>query len=138
LRGLLEKVHASSAENVMFVKRLGVSLAVPWNASPEFMTTGINGSWRMRVEFIGPRLEVRRSLLYQEDEVQGTDEAEPQDEVRLDFPKLLSGVGRDHRGAIFGPIDRLLCDSFEVEVPIRVYGAVIETGETADVEGLIV
>ncbi|KAF2096385.1 Rgp1-domain-containing protein [Rhizodiscina lignyota] len=108
------RVHAHSAENVMFARRVGISLAVPWNAAPEFITTGVGVAWKVRVEFIGPRLETRKRSV------------------------LLGEVSRDHRGAVFSPIERLQCDSFEVEAPVRIYGAIVETGESTDVEDLIV
>lgn len=141
------KIHATHAENIMFAKRVGVSLAVPWNASPEFITTGVGASWKVRVEFIGPRLELRKRSTPRRDEdnededhpeQQETGNKSAQSEIRLDFPKLLDEVSRDHRGVIFGPIDRLHCDSFEVEVPIRMYGAIVESEESSDIEDLIV
>jgi RAB6A-GEF complex partner protein 2 len=141
------RTHATFAENVIFAKKVGLSLTIPWNASPEFVTTGVSSSWKVRVEFIGPRIEVRkRSLARRREDEREDDDAEPQDqgeksphpEIHLDFPKLLHEVSRDHRGAIFGALDRLQCDSFEVEVPIRVYGAVVEAGESTDVDDLVV
>ena len=57
---------------------------------------------------------------------------------------LLEQVGRDDRGIVFAPREVLECESFEVEVPITVYGNVISGGERDDgggaiaVEGLVV
>lgn len=147
------KVYGSCAENVVFARKVGVQLGIPWSASPEMLTTGVGLKWKVRVEFVGPRLEVRRkSEAVGEEEVRddGTEDDEDgegsgnaatqkhQTEIKLDFPKLLEEASRDHRGAVWRPIERLQCDSFEVEVPIRVYGAVIESGEPANVETLVI
>lgn len=164
------KVHASQAENVMWAQSVGVALAVPWNGCPEFVTTGVGVRWRVRVEFVGPRIELRRkrSTTTNDEEQQQPEEEdggeiyvddndEDQDDEdaekrglqeaarnsktvvpKLDFPKLLEERSKDHRATVLGAIERLQCDSFEVEVPVRVYGAVTEADDVGDVHGLVI
>lgn len=151
------RVYGAAAENVVFAQKVGVQLGIPWSAAPEMLTTGVGLRWKVRVEFVGPKLEVRRKSEAAGEEGiddEGTDGADDDDdaedggrgtekrrnktEIRLDFPKLLEEASRDHRNAVWRPVERLQCDSFEVEVPIRVYGAVIESGEPANVETLVI
>lgn len=113
------KVHASFSENALFAQRLAFSPTIPPNATPEFITSGVSLEWRLRVEFITPRLGV-------EDTGEGG------------WDELLEEIARDDRGVVLVARERLQCDSFEVQVPVRVYGAVSGVGEGRDEEGLVV
>jgi hypothetical protein len=109
------KVHAYAAENALFAKRLSFALSVPANATPEFVTSGLSLEWRLRVEFVTPRA----SLLQQQRD-------EDSDEEEGDrFDDLLEEVGRDDRGVMLQGVEGLKVETFEVGVPVRVYGAVV-------------
>ena len=52
------------------------------------------------------------------------------------FDDLLEEISSDDRGVILAAAQRLPAESFEVQVPIRVYGAVAGAPEAPDEEGL--
>ena len=58
--------------------------------------------------------------------------------TKFDFPSLLSERSRDHRAQVVGAIERLQCDSFEIEVPVRVYGAVVGADEGGEFDNLAI
>lgn len=113
------KVHASYSENALFAQRLAFSPTIPPNSTPEFITSGVSLEWKLRVEFITPR------LLHEDGEEAYWDD-------------LLEEVSSDDRGVILAAAERLPAESFEVQVPVRVYGAVSGGVEQMDEEGLAV
>ena len=96
------RVHASWFERTLCTERTIFSSMIPISATPEFITSGVSLSWKIRFEFV-------TSL--------------PSDVTRLRMNENKS----DGRGRIFSAVRDIPCESFEVQVPIRVYGA---TGET--------
>lgn len=113
-----KKVHASFSENALFAQRLAFTPTIPPNATPEFITSGISLEWKLRIEFITPRVT-----------------HEEGDDIPL-WDDLLEEISSDDRGVILAAAQRLPAESFEVQVPIRVYGAVSGSGEETDEEGL--
>lgn len=113
------KVHASFSENALFAQRLSFSPTIPPNSTPEFITSGVSLEWKLRIEFITPR------LTYEDGEEAFWDD-------------LLEDISSDDRGVILAAAERLPAESFEVQVPVRVYGAVSGTAEAPDEEGLAV
>ncbi|KAF4313220.1 Rgp1 [Botryosphaeria dothidea] len=105
------KVHASFAENTLFARRVSFAPTVPPNATPEFITSGISLEWKLRVEFVTPRI--------------GNTLNSP----TIEKPSMWGGQGlleeltSDDRGTVLAALERLNCETFEVAVPIRVYGA---------------
>ncbi|KAF1943110.1 Rgp1-domain-containing protein [Clathrospora elynae] len=114
-----KKVHASFSENALFAQKLAFSPTIPPNATPEFITSGISLEWKLRIEFITPRLT-------------------SEDGAEATWDDLLEEISSDDRGVILAAAQRLPAESFEVQVPIRVYGAVSGAPEAADEEGLAV
>tara|TARA_R110002003_G_scaffold9_11_gene447 strand:- start:4643 stop:6091 length:1449 start_codon:yes stop_codon:yes gene_type:complete len=112
-----KKAHASFSENALFAQRLAFSPTIPPNATPEFITSGVSLEWKLRVEFITPRLTHE-------------DGEEPL------WDDLLEEISSDDRGVILAAAQRLPAESFEIQVPIRVYGAVSGVPEGMDEEGL--
>ncbi|KAF1962969.1 Rgp1-domain-containing protein [Byssothecium circinans] len=111
------KVHASFSENALYAQRLAFSPTIPPNATPEFYTSGVNLEWKLRVEFITPRLT-------------------HEDEEGMYWDELLEETGSDDRGIMLAAAERLPAESFEVQVPVRVYGAVSGNIEGPDEDGL--
>lgn len=111
-----KKVHASFSDNALFARKLAFSPTIPPNATPEFITSGISLEWKLRIEFITPRLAF----------------AEGEEHV---WDDLLEEISSDDRGVILAAAQRLPAESFEVQVPIRVYGAVSGVPEAPDGEG---
>ncbi|KAH9875066.1 hypothetical protein J1614_004554 [Plenodomus biglobosus] len=112
-----KKVHASFSERALFARKLAFSPTIPPNATPDFITSGVSLEWKLRVEFITPR------LVHESGE-------------EADWDDLLEEISRDDRGVILAAAQRLPAESFEVQVPIRVYGAVSGVAEEMDEEGL--
>jgi hypothetical protein len=112
-----KKVYASFSENALFARRLTFAPTIPPNATPEFITSGVSLEWKLRVEFITPRLMQELG-----EEAQWDD--------------LLEEISSDDRGVMLAAAQRLPAESFEIQVPIRVYGAVSGAPEPMDEEGL--
>ncbi|KAL1792801.1 hypothetical protein ACET3X_009308 [Alternaria dauci] len=112
-----KKVHASFSENALFAQKLAFSPTIPPNATPEFITSGVSLEWKLRIEFITPRVM-------------------HEDGGEMTQDHLLEEISSDDRGVILAAAQRLPAESFEVQVPIRVYGAVSGAPEAPDEQGL--
>ncbi|KAF2464953.1 Rgp1-domain-containing protein [Lindgomyces ingoldianus] len=113
------KVHTSFSENALFAQRLSFSPTIPPNSTPEFITSGVSLEWKLRIQFITPRLT-------------------HEDGEEAFWDELLEEISSDDRGIILAAAERLPAESFEVQVPVRVYGAVSGASENTDEEGLAV
>ncbi|KAL6823965.1 intracellular protein transport protein [Trichoderma camerunense] len=120
------KVYVASSESTLFTRRVVFTPTIPISATPEFVTSGISFEWKIRVEFVVPS--------------QGHDALRGQ---QTPFP-LLEQISRDDKGGlVLVAVENLACESFDVPVPLRVYGAVgtglerLERDEAAE-EGLVV
>jgi RAB6A-GEF complex partner protein 2 len=111
------KVHTYFSENALFAQRLAFSPTIPPTSTPEFITSGVSLEWKIRVEFITPRLT-------------------HEDGEEAYWDDLLEEISSDDRGIILAAVERLPSESFEVQVPVRVYGAVSGAQEPTDEEGL--
>ncbi|KAF2432092.1 Rgp1-domain-containing protein [Tothia fuscella] len=120
------KVHAYAAESALFAKRLSFSLGIPGNATPEFDTSGVSLEWKLRIEFVTPRVRL------EEHEEHGEGDGGRGD------GGLFEEVGRDDRGVVLQGVERLMVETFEVSVPIRVFGGNVGGRGEWDVEGLVV
>jgi hypothetical protein len=112
--------HASHSESALFAKRVVFAPTIPITATPEFLTSGVSLEWKLRVEFVTPRVSHSQS----EDEIQHS-------------TNLLEEVASDERGQVLAAVERLQCESFEIAVPVRVFGSVIE-GESGTIGGLVI
>ncbi|KAJ6439568.1 intracellular protein transport protein (Sat1) [Purpureocillium lavendulum] len=122
------KVYVASSEAALYSRRVVFTPTIPISATPEFVTSGVSFEWTIRVEFVVP---------YQG--TQGPDTGEP----RTAHP-LLEQISQDEKGGlVLVAMENLACESFDVSVPLRVYGAVgsglerLERDEAAE-EGLAV
>ncbi|KAH8130120.1 hypothetical protein ACSS6W_005517 [Trichoderma asperelloides] len=120
------KVHVATSESTLFTRRIVFTPTIPISATPEFVTSGISFEWKIRVEFVVPS--------------QGHDALRGQ---QTPFP-LLEQISRDDKGGlVLVAVENLACESFDVPVPLRVYGAVgtglerLERDEASE-EGLVV
>ncbi|MCJ1391496.1 hypothetical protein MMC18_004360 [Xylographa bjoerkii] len=105
------RIHASWSEDTLFAQKAVFSALIPTNVAPEFLTTGLQLQWSLRFEFI----------------TNTPNEESPQN------AEFLEEVGNDERGRTFAAVQRLSCETFDVAVPIRVYGTVVSSGEHNDV-----
>ncbi|RKF81243.1 putative intracellular protein transport protein [Golovinomyces cichoracearum] len=97
------KTHVTHSESTFFSNRVIFTPTIPTSATPQFVTSGVSLDWRIRVEFITPRLETETHL------AQG-------------YPSLLEKIFMDDYGMILAATESLECDSFQITVPLKVYG----------------
>lgn len=123
------KVYATSSDTTLFSRRVVFTPTIPITATPEFVTSGVSLEWKIRVEFVVPS--------------RGTNPDADEDALPVAHP-LLEQISQDERGGlVLAAVENLACESFDVMVPLRVYGAVgsglerLERDE-ASVEGLAV
>ncbi|OAA41341.1 intracellular protein transport protein (Sat1) [Metarhizium rileyi] len=128
IQRVTRKVYVASSEAAMFSRRTVFTPTIPISATPEFVTTGVNLEWKIRVEFVVP--------------YQGSDPADSGD-LQVPHP-LLEQISLEEKGGlVLVAMENLACESFDVSVPLRVYGAVgsglekLERDEASE-EGLVV
>lgn len=100
------KIHATHSESTLFARRVVFSPTIPITATPEFITSGVSLDWKIRVEFVTPSLVTEGN------------------EILVGSNHLLEELTRDDRGAVLAAMETLSCESFEIAVPVRIYGAV--------------
>ena len=134
------KVHAYAAESSFFAKRLSFGLSIPGNATPEFVTSGVGLEWKLRVEFaIARMVEGAANVDDEEEEEEDDDDEEEQksekwlQQLQLE---LLEETSTDDRGAVLRGVERMHAETFEVSVPVRIYGTVVGGKGEYDVEEL--
>ncbi|RFU73181.1 hypothetical protein TARUN_9078 [Trichoderma arundinaceum] len=120
------KVYVASSESTLFTRRVVFTPTIPISATPEFVTSGISFEWKIRVEFVVPS--------HGHEALRGQQTPYP----------LLEQISRDDKGGlVLVAVENLACESFDVPVPLRVYGAVgtglerLERDEASE-EGLVV
>lgn len=113
------KIYATCSENTLFAKRVLFSPNIPESATPTFITSGVNLDWHLRFEFGVSR---------------------PDEESELEAPAetdLLEEIVADERGTTEAAVEGLSCETFEVQIPLTVYGDIIQRGlEDNEVVGL--
>lgn len=129
------KVHVFSSETTLYSRRMIFSPAIPVTATPEFVTSGISLEWKIRLEFVVPSQDVEHRPMEEPPEEDDDRESDHGQEKQLmPEPKqsqgphpLLEEIACDDRGGmILVAAESLACESFEVAVPLRVYGAVCQ------------
>lgn len=149
------KVHVSTSEATLFSRRMVFNPAIPITATPEFVTSGISLEWKIRLEFVVPSQDVEPQPVEDQAQEDSDQEGEQGQERRLIATEkskpqhqgphpLLEEISRDDRGGlVLVAAENLACESFEVAVPLKVYGAVckglerLERDEALE-EGLVV
>lgn len=138
-----------NAAALSWCSRWAGSLKIPSAATPTFSTSGVGCSWCVRVE-IG--VEVNSRLDEDEDEEASSSEAGPESNIsrmstsaanvrKTRSSRLLEKIGEDERGTTTTAMRQLSCETFEIAVPIRVFGAAGATDssmarEAQEMEGL--
>ncbi|RDW75620.1 putative RGP1 [Coleophoma crateriformis] len=118
------RVHVSHSESTLFARRIVFSPTIPVSATPEFITSGVSLHWKVRIEFVTPQISL----------------AEQRSHRHLE-PDLVEEVSRDERGVVLAAAEVIECESFEISVPLRVYGALAgntEDDERSSEAGLVV
>lgn len=114
---LTRRVYASVSENTLFGRRAIFCPTIPLSATPEFITSGVSLEWNLRFEFVTSRAENDKAD-------RGFDDV------------LLEEVANDERGSVSAAVPGMLCESFDVTVPLKVYGATAVNNEKFEVGDL--
>ena len=104
------RIHASQFESSISTRRTFFSPIIPLMSTPEFITSGVNLEWKLRFEFFTARLD---DIDVPEEDTYG----------------LTEEVTRDERGTVQVAVQGLPCETFDVTVPLRVYGATMDVDE---------
>ncbi len=115
------KIHSSHSEATLFAERVVFCLSIPATATPSFITSGVCLEWKILIEFVTPRFGNR------------------EDSDNKPSTELLEEISRDDRGVMLAAAESIDCESFEIAVPVRVYGALVGLIEKDDEpKGLVV
>lgn len=157
------RVWARTAESCVWARRVTVRFQVPVAATPGFTTTGVGVDWCVRVEIIIGKTAPNsvppttpnpgtssgatstRPSLESSTRPRPGDLAAPPAAIEgggtaASRSALLDVVNSDERGVTLAARQGLPCESFEVAIPIRVFGAVAVGGveHGTGVDGLAV
>ena len=99
------RIHASHTESTIASDRVFFNPMIPTGATPEFITTGVNLQWELRFELV----------------TDGSFGAETAD---ASTDGLMEEVATDERGSLRAAMQAFSCETFDVAVPLKVYGAV--------------
>ncbi|KAK2802662.1 hypothetical protein FQN50_007270 [Emmonsiellopsis sp. PD_5] len=111
------KIHASCFENTLFSTRVVFTPAIPVSATPTIITSGVNLEWELRFEFV-------------------TSSVHDEDEIGASGINLLEPVERDDRGTVFASLESVSCESFEVAIPLTVYGGSVREPAGEELQGV--
>ncbi|KAI1376078.1 Rgp1-domain-containing protein [Hypoxylon crocopeplum] len=121
------KVYGSSSEATLFARRVVFNPTIPIAATPEFVTSGLSLEWKIRIEFVVPSSAASAG---------DPDAADDESLGGGDPHPLLEEISRDERGGlVLVAAENLECESFEVAVPLRVYGAICNGLERLERDG---
>ncbi|KAL8874510.1 MAG: hypothetical protein Q9174_000148 [Haloplaca sp. 1 TL-2023] len=98
------KILASQRHSTASATRVAFNLAIPSNATPEFITSGVKLNWSLRFELITGNALAETAL------------ANPQ--------ALLEEVIEDERGSVLAAVQAVTCETFDVTLPIQVFGSI--------------
>ncbi|KAK2758338.1 hypothetical protein FQN54_004186 [Arachnomyces sp. PD_36] len=110
------RVHASYFENTLFSSRVVFSPSIPVSATPTILTSGVNLEWELRFEFV-------------------TTSFHAEDEIGPSGVNLLEVVGQDDRGTVLASLEHLSSTSFEVVIPLTVYGETVREPVSEELQG---
>ena len=102
------RVYSSASDLTIVTRRAVFNPTIPIHSTPTFVTSGVRLEWRLRFQFL-------------------TETEETAGEIK----GLMEEVGNDERGTAMAAMQSLPCESFDVTIPIQVYGAVTAIDEKA-------
>ncbi|KAL8812526.1 MAG: hypothetical protein Q9200_000961 [Gallowayella weberi] len=98
------RILATQHESTISADRVYFNLAIPNSSTPEFITSGVNLEWKLRFEYLTMN----------------------QGDPGGNSPELLEEVAEDERGTVSVAVETMPCETFEVIIPLHVYGAISE------------
>ncbi|KAL6717475.1 Golgi membrane exchange factor (Ric1p-Rgp1p) subunit [Lecanora helva] len=111
------RIYASHFESTIGANKVTFSPMIPVTSTPDFVTSGVHLEWRLRFEFV-------------------TNRVGDIDEMDENVANLMEEVARDERGSVKAAVQGLTCESFDITVPLRVYGAIATIDETNEPDQL--
>ena len=114
IQRVTRRIHASQFESTISARQVLFNPVIPATSTPEFITSGINLEWKLRFEFVTSRVG-------------------DADELEEGIGGLMEEVARDERGIVQAAIQGLSCKTFDVTVPLRVYGATVGFDEKTEI-----
>jgi len=144
------RVWARTTECTVGAGRASWAFQVPVNGTPSFTTTGVGVEWCVRIEIVVAMQQQTQSVSYSHSRTPSTSstppnakaEAEEEEEsaqltggekdgdrklLPQKLPEITSAlfevIEADERGVLIAPKVRLQAQSFEVVIPLRVFGA---------------
>ncbi|KAL4867723.1 hypothetical protein BDV12DRAFT_117563 [Aspergillus spectabilis] len=116
IRRATRRVYASFFEITLYSTRIVFSPAIPISATPSIITSGVNVEWELRFEFVTSSIPAETGS--------GPSGAQ-----------LLETVSEDDRGSTLSALEHLGCESFEVAIPITIYGETVRERMPEENEG---
>jgi hypothetical protein len=113
------RIYASYFENTLFSTRVVFSPAIPISATPTLLTSGIKLDWDLRFEFV-------------------TTHSKHDADVSLSGNGLLELLGQDERGSVYSALENLPSESFEIAIPLTVYGETVREPLVEEVDGYFI
>ncbi|CAG7983624.1 unnamed protein product [Penicillium salamii] len=110
------RIHASLFENTLHATRVAFSPAIPISATPSIVTSGVTLEWELRFEFVTSN---------------GHRDVGP----GPSGARLLESLSSDDRGTVLSAMEHLNCDSFEIAIPLTVYGETVRERLPEEKEG---
>jgi hypothetical protein len=111
------KIYAAQSENTLFTQRVVFCPSIPVTATPTLLTSGVNLDWSLRFEFSTAKMPLP---------------LEDENATAQDIPKLLEEITSDERGIVSAAVETIECESFEVVIPITVFGDLVMDKEKED------
>ncbi|KIW14096.1 hypothetical protein PV08_06877 [Exophiala spinifera] len=128
-----KKTYSAQSENILFARRATFSPSIPASATPTFVTSGVNLEWSLRFEF--GTVKTSEGDDDDDDGGGGVDGGGSMGEGEARAPAavdLVDEVVRDERGIIHVAVENLDCETFDVVIPITVYGDHVPDGRGDD------
>ncbi|KAJ5081873.1 hypothetical protein NUU61_010137 [Penicillium alfredii] len=110
------RIHASLFENTLHATRVVFSPAIPVASTPSVLTSGVTIDWDLRFEFVTPNNPGEQGP-----GPSGT--------------RLLETLSSDDRGKVMSAMEHLNCESFEISIPLTVYGETVRERMPEEAEG---
>ncbi|KAJ2970739.1 hypothetical protein NQ176_g8041 [Zarea fungicola] len=121
IQRVTRKVYVGSSETTMYARRIVFTPTIPISATPEFVTSGVSFEWKIRVEFVVPAKSGEEGGGGDSNNSSTT----PLATAAAMGSTLLEQISQDEKGGlVLVAVENLACESFEVSVPLKVYGAV--------------
>ncbi|KAG7008384.1 maintenance of ploidy protein mob1 [Physcia stellaris] len=118
IQRVTRRVHAARTESTIFSCRVVFSPVIPISGTPTFITSGVSHEWRLRFEFVTSQTKnVEEPDTSAEDLLE---EITPRDDKERERGRIMAGV------------EAMACETFEVTVPLEVYGSTAAFDEQQD------